>query len=51
MNRVIIYTSVWSEALRRNDLHLVTFDKDFITISQHSELKILDMNRFIKNNK
>jgi predicted nucleic acid-binding protein len=51
MNRVFIDTSVWSEALHRNDLHLVSFDKDFISISQHSELKILDTNRFIKNNK
>ena len=32
----------------QNDLHLVSFDKDFINISQHSELKILDTNQFIK---
>lgn len=33
----------------RNELHLVTFDKDFINISKHSDLKILDIDRFLAN--
>ncbi|PKL38004.1 MAG: VapC toxin family PIN domain ribonuclease [Spirochaetae bacterium HGW-Spirochaetae-1] len=33
----------------RNEIQLVTFDKDFINISKHSDLKILDIDRFLKN--
>jgi predicted nucleic acid-binding protein len=33
----------------RNELQLVTFDKDFINISKHSDLNILDIDRFLKN--
>ncbi len=33
----------------RNELQLVTFDKDFINISKHSNLKILDIDLFLKN--
>ena len=33
----------------RNDLHLVTFDRDFFNISKHSGLKILDIDRFLEN--
>lgn len=34
----------------RNELELVTFDKDFFNISMHTELKILDIDRFLVNN-
>jgi len=33
----------------RNELQLVTFDKDFINISKHTDLKILDINLFLEN--
>jgi len=33
----------------RNELQLVTSDKDFLNISKHSNLKILDINRFLEN--
>jgi len=33
----------------RNELQLVTFDKDFVNISKHTDLKILDINRFLEN--
>jgi len=33
----------------RNELQLVTFDKDFINISKHSNLKILDIDLFLEN--
>jgi len=38
-----------ASAAIRNELELVTFDKDFFNISKHSDLKILDINRFIEN--
>jgi predicted nucleic acid-binding protein len=33
----------------RNELELVTFDKDFFNISKYTDLKILDINRFLEN--
>lgn len=33
----------------RNELELVTFDKDFFNISKHTDLKILDIDRFLLN--
>ena len=33
----------------RNELQLVTFDKDFFNISKHSDLKILDLDLFLEN--
>jgi hypothetical protein len=33
----------------RNELQLVTFDKDFFNISRQSDLKILDIDLFLKN--
>ena len=33
----------------RNELLLVTFDKDFINISKHTDLRILDINLFLEN--
>jgi len=38
-----------ASAAIRNELQLVTFDKDFFNISNHSNLKILDIDRFLKN--
>lgn len=38
-----------ASAAIRNKLQLVTFDKDFINISKHSNLKILDIERFLEN--
>jgi predicted nucleic acid-binding protein len=38
-----------ASAAIRNELQLVTFDKDFFNISKHSDLKILDLNRFLEN--
>jgi len=38
-----------ASAAIRNKLQLVTFDKDFFNICKHSDLKILDIDRFIKN--
>jgi len=38
-----------ASAAIRNELQLVTFDKDFFNISKHSNLKILDIDRFLKN--
>lgn len=32
----------------RNKLALVTYDKDFINISKHTELKILDEKKYLK---
>ncbi|PKL15228.1 MAG: VapC toxin family PIN domain ribonuclease [Spirochaetae bacterium HGW-Spirochaetae-5] len=33
----------------RNELQLVTFDKDFFNISKHTDLKILEIDRFPGN--
>ena len=33
----------------RNELQLVTFDKDFFNISKYSDLKIFDIDRFLEN--
>ena len=33
----------------RSELELVTFDKDFYNISKYTDLKILDINRFLEN--
>jgi hypothetical protein len=38
-----------ASAAIRNELQLVAFDKDFINISKHSDLKILDIDRFLEN--
>ncbi len=34
----------------RNELELVTFDNDLFNISKHTDLKILDIDRFLVNN-
>jgi len=39
---------VIASASIRNEIQLVTFDRDFINISKHSDLKILDIDRFLK---
>ena len=33
----------------QNDLHLVTYDKDFVNISKYTDLKIFDIENFLKN--
>ena len=33
----------------QNDLHLVTYDKDFVNISKYTDLKIFDIDNFLKN--
>jgi len=38
-----------ASAAIRNEIQLVTFDKDFVNISKHSDLKILDINLFLEN--
>ncbi len=38
-----------ASAAIRNELELVTFDKDFFNISKHTDLKILDIHRFPGN--
>jgi predicted nucleic acid-binding protein len=38
-----------ASAAIRNELELVTFDKDFFNISRHTNLKILDIDRFLVN--
>ena len=33
----------------QNDLYLVTYDKDFVNISKYTDLKIFDIDNFLKN--
>ncbi len=38
-----------ASAAIRNEIQLVTFDKDFFNIGKHSDLKIIDLDRFLEN--